>query len=227
MQTVLVISANRFFRESLLRLFRSDKELRVVGALEFSPMLDRQVMEFGPEIVALNPEPDDAAFSLARAIHEVAPEARILMIGMKDDRNVFLKAVLAGAVGYLLKDASPRRILAATHRVGRNLPVCPPHLVWDMFRVLAGPRGLHCAAPEASFELTPREQQLAALVARGLGNKEIAERLNLSLGTVKSHIHSILQKTQSKNRAEIMQVVAPRLSAADELHAQAFSLMAS
>jgi DNA-binding NarL/FixJ family response regulator len=61
--------------------------------------------------------------------------------------------------------------------------------------------------PPSIADLTPREHQLTSLLAQGLANKEIAGRLNLSLQTVKNHVHSILQKTQSKNRAMFAQLV--------------------
>ncbi|HEV2386525.1 MAG TPA: response regulator transcription factor [Candidatus Acidoferrales bacterium] len=207
MPTIHVISANRFLRESLLRLFRSDKGLHVLGAAEFSVAVGEQVSRANPEIVVLSPEPDDAFFCATRAIHGAAPQAKILMIGMKDDSEVFFRAMRAGAVGYLLKDASPTQILAAAHRLARNSVVCPQHLLWELFHILADRRGLDQSHIEGPCDLTPREQQLAALLVQGLANKEIAERLNLSLGTVKSHVHSILQKTQSKNRAVLAQVV--------------------
>lgn len=203
MQTILVVAANRFFRESLLRLFRTDKTLRVLGAAESSASVGRQVLRLQPEIIVLSPESGEATFSVTCALHDVGWESKILLIGMRDDREAFLQAVRAGAVGYLLRDASPRQILSALHRLRRNSVVCPPHLLWELFRRLGSGSGLASPCAQLDGLLTPREHQLAALVAQGLANKEIAERLNLSLGTVKSHVHSILQKTQSKNRAEL------------------------
>lgn len=205
MQTVLVIATNRFFREALLRLLRSDNGLRVLGAVELLPQIGERVCQLHPEIVVLNPEPEDTAFCAARAIREAAPQTRILMIGMKDNPRMFLDAVRAGAVGYLLRDASPKRILAAAHRLGRNSVVCPEHLIWSLFRVFADGPSSDPGFPEGRSELTPREHQLSELLVQGLGNKEIAGRLNLSLQTVKNHVHSILRKTQSKNRAMLAQ----------------------
>jgi DNA-binding NarL/FixJ family response regulator len=212
METVFVITANRFFRESLIRLLRSDKGFRVMGAADCSPLLGVQGTRVIPEIVVIRPEWDDMAFSGTRAIYEAAPPTKILMIGMEDDREMFLKAVQAGAAGYLLRDASAKQILAAVHRLERNAVVCPQHLEWALFHLIAsGPR-LHTTRPQSSCELTPREHQLTSLVAQGLANKEIAGRLNLSLQTVKNHVHSILQKTQSKNRAMLAQLAESRPS---------------
>jgi len=212
METIFVITANRFFRESLIRLFRSDKEFRVMGAADRSPLLCVQGPRVNPEIVVLRPEWDDMAFCAARAIHEAAPQTKILMIGMEDDREMFLKAVQSGAQGYLLRDASAKQILAGVHRLKRNAVVCPQHLERALFSLIADGPGLNTTRPQFTSELTPREHQLTSLVAQGLANKEIAGRLNLSLQTVKNHVHSILQKTQSKNRAKLMELVESRPS---------------
>jgi DNA-binding NarL/FixJ family response regulator len=207
MGTIFVITANRFFRESLIRLFRSDKGFRVAGAPDCSPLMGTQTTRVSPDVVVLRPEWDDQAFASTRAIHEAVPQTKILMIGMEDDEEMFLKAVQAGAEGYLLRDASAKQMLAAAHRLERNSVVCPQHLERALFNLIAnGPR-LKAAGTSSACELTPREHQLKSLVAQGLANKEIAGRLNLSLQTVKNHVHSILQKTQSKNRAMLAQFV--------------------
>jgi len=212
MESIFFVTANRFFRESLIHLFRSDKGFRVTGAADCSPLLCGQGARIRPEIVVLRPEWDDRGFSATRAVHEAVPQTKILMIGMDDDQEMFLNAVQAGAEGYLLRDASARQILAAVHRLEQNAVVCPKHLERALFnRIADGPR-LNATRPQSTWELTPREHQLTSLVAQGLANKEIAGRLNLSLQTVKNHVHSILHKTQSKNRAMLAQIVESRPS---------------
>jgi len=212
METISVIAANRFFRESLVRLFRREKGFRTVSAADISALIGEERGRATPEIVVLRPEWDDMAFNAARAIHESAPRTRILMIGMEDDREMFFRAVRAGAEGYLLKDASAKQIVAAAHRLAQHAVVCPPHLERALFSLVADGPNLNSTRPVGTHELTPREHQLTALVARGLANKEIAGRLNLSVQTVKNHVHSILQKTQSKNRAMLAQRVDSRVS---------------
>lgn len=203
MQTLLVVAANRFFRESLIRLFRADKDIRVLGGMEFSPLTAEQAAQANPDVVALCPEWGDRCFYATRSIHEAAPRVKILMIGMKDDKGMFLKAVHAGATGYLLKDASARQVLAATHLLAQDAVVRPQHLERALFELVAGGASFDSFAPMPSSKLTPREEQLSYLVTQGLSNKEIAARLNLSLQTVKNHVHSILRKTQSKNRSAL------------------------
>jgi DNA-binding NarL/FixJ family response regulator len=207
METIFVITANRFFRESLIRLFRSEKGSRVMGAADSSTLLGTQGPRINPEIVVLRPEWDDRFFHATRAIHQAAPRTKILMIGMEDDQEMFLRAVQAGAEGYLLRDASAKQILAAVHRLERDAVVCPQHLERALFNLIADGSRLNPTRTQSIYELTPREHQLTALVAQGLANKEIAGRLNLSLQTVKNHVHSILQKTQLKSRAMVAQLV--------------------
>lgn len=207
METIFVITANRFFRESLIRLFRSEKGFRVMGAADSSPLLGTQGSRINPEILVLRPEWDDRFFQATRAIHQAAPRTKILMIGMEDDQEMFLRAVQAGAEGYLLRDASAKQILAAVHRLERDAVACPQHLEWALFNLIADGSRLSPTRTQSIYELTPREHQLTALVAQGLANKEIAGRLNLSLQTVKNHVHSILQKTQLKSRAMLAQLV--------------------
>jgi DNA-binding NarL/FixJ family response regulator len=207
METIFVITANRFFRESLIRLFRSDKRFRVTGAPDCSPLLRTEGTRVNPEIVVLRPEWDDQGFQSTRAIHESAPRTKILMIGMEDDQEMFLKAVRAGAEGYLLRDASAKQMVAAAHRLIQNGVVCPPHLERALFDLIANGSSLQATRPLSRTELTRREHELTSLLVQGLANKEIAGRLNLSLQTVKNHVHSILQKTQAKNRAMLAQLV--------------------
>ena len=207
MEAIFVITANRFFRESLIRLFRGDKGFRVMGAADSSPLLDMQGPRINPGIVVLRPEWDDRSFRDTREIHEAAPRTKILMIGMEDDQEMFLRAVQAGAEGYLLRDASAKQILAAVHKLQKNSVVCPQHLERALFNLVAEGSRMNTLARTTSYGLTPREHQLTTLVAQGLANKEIAGRLNLSLQTVKNHVHSILQKTQLKNRAMLTRLV--------------------
>src|SRR3974390_808415 len=131
------MTANRFFRESLIRLFRGDKGFRVMGAADSSPLLDMQGSRINPGIVVLRPEWDDRSFRDTREIHEAAPRTKILMIGMEDAQEMFLRAVQAGAEGYLLRDASAKQILAAVHKLQKNSVVCPQHLERALFNLVA------------------------------------------------------------------------------------------
>ena len=206
METVFIIAANRFFRESLAALLSAERDLSVVAASDFSSLALQEIAQAKPSVVVLSPDWSDTEFRATRAIREIHPQGKILMITMEEQADVFIRAVRAGAVGYLLKDASKEEIVSAVRRLGRGLVLCPRQLEHALFGFVANP-----VLPR-NPELTSREEHLASLVAQGLTNKEIAAQLNLSEQTVKNHIHSILRKTGSKSRGTIIQFVQRRPS---------------
>jgi two-component system response regulator DevR len=209
MQTVFIVAANRFFRESLVCLLGAAEGLPVLGAGEFSTAALQQIAQRHPDIVVLSPDWRDTEFQATRAIRDAEPRAKVLMITMEDDKEVFFKAVRAGAVGYLLKNASAEEIVAAVRRLVKDSVLCPRHLERVLFDYVA------TGAP-AHTELTQRERQLISLIGQGLTNKEIAARLHLSEQTVKNHVHRILRKTGSVNRTGLTQLARTERSSGSQ-----------
>ena len=199
-QKVFIVAANRFFRESLSSLFRKEQGISVLGAEEFSAHTLQEIAQRDPDLVVLTPDWHDMEFQAAKAIRAAKPRVKVLMISMVDDQNVFLRAVRAGAVGYLLKQASAEEIVATVRHLADNPVACPRHLERVLFDYIA-------AGSPSRAGLTLRERQLVSLIAEGLTNKEIAARLHLSEQTVKNHVHRILRKTGSSNRTSLSQLV--------------------
>jgi two-component system response regulator DevR len=199
-QTVFIVAANRFFRESLSWLFAKEEDLSVLGAEDFSSRTLQEIARLDPDLVVITPDWHDVEFHSTRAIHGAVPRAKILMISMMDDPDVFLRAVRAGALGYLLKDASAEEIVATVRHLAANSVVCPSHLEHALFDYIA-------EGPHSRTGLTLRERQMLALIVEGLTNKEIAARLHLSEQTVKNHVHRILRKTGTSNRTSLSQMV--------------------
>jgi DNA-binding NarL/FixJ family response regulator len=129
------------------------------------------------------------------------------MIGMDADREIFLRAVRDGIVGFVLKDASAMEVAAAVRSVANDEAVCPPTLCLALFERVADQ-----SAQPATFVLkhnlglTRREQQLVQMIGRGLTNKEIASQLNLSEQTVKNHIHRMLRKLGATDRLGAVEI---------------------
>jgi DNA-binding NarL/FixJ family response regulator len=127
---------------------------------------------------------------------------------MELNEEQFLAAARSGVTGYLLKDASASDVIAAVRAVFRGEAVCPPQLCSSLFRFVA-----HIVEEMPAKRLAPRpdltirQQQLMALVAKGLTNKEIASRLNLSEFTVRNHIHRILKQVDAESRSEAVQTI--------------------
>lgn len=206
MYSTYVIAPNRFFIDSLTELIGKDSDLQLLNAGEFVPGAVEQISACDPDVVVIIPAWHDTHFAVTRAIHEAVPRAKILMIGMEDDLEIFLRAVRAGAVGYLLKEAPSEQIVTAISQLARQPFLCPGHLLRSLFDFAAQFPNLNPAtAGSDGHDLTQRESQLISLVTQGLTNKEIACRLNLSEHTVKNHVHSILRKTGARTRVGLTQ----------------------
>lgn len=206
MISTYVIAPNQFFIDSLTELIGREKGLRLLGSSGFVPGAVESVSACDPDVVVLIPAWHDTQFAVTRSIHKVWPRAKILMIGMEDDLEIFLKAVRAGAVGYLLKDVPSEQIVSAISQLAREPFLCPGHLLPSLFDFAAQfPELGPTTAGSNGRDLTQRESQLISLVTQGLTNKEIAGRLNLSEHTVKNHVHSILRKTGARTRVGLTQ----------------------
>lgn len=208
MHTVFVVASNVFVRESLIRLLSRDKGMRLAGGSDWSLTVGEEISHNHPEIVLVCPEPLDTSFPLIAEMHKQVPEARILLIGMRDDMATFVRAVRSGVAGYLLDSVPGKAIVAAVRQVGGNSVVYPPHLEWAYFHALAAnPSAVPSCKAEGASTITHREWEVAQLICGGLTNKEIASRLNLSVQTVKAHVHGLLQKTECANREDLVRTV--------------------
>jgi two-component system response regulator DevR len=192
---VFLLAENRLMRDALTKVLNKKNEIQVLAASAFSPQVLQQITERAPDVLLL----DSAAFEFSgvqiiRAARKELPDLRVIMIGMEPSKESFLRAVRAGVVGYVLKDAPASEIAAAVCSVACNHAVCPPWLCLALFECLARqPAPIPTFYSKEKSGLSRREQQLLERVACGLTNKEIANELNLSEQTVKNHIHRILQ----------------------------------
>jgi DNA-binding NarL/FixJ family response regulator len=136
---------------------------------------------------------------------------KVLLFGMNEDPDVFLKAVFLGICGFLLKDASAAEIVAAVRAAARGEATCPPSLCMSLIQHLSKKRQekLETSDPQSSDRktLTPRQLQLLRLVADGKTNKEIAATLNLSQFTVKNHMRRVMRQVEAASRHDAVSLV--------------------
>ena len=132
-------------------------------------------------------------------------ELKVVLIDMDCDPEMFLGCVRAGAVGYLVKEASATDIISSIKSVASGKAACSPELCMVLFQTVSQQwTSQPSARIKAEFGLTRRQQQLVPLIADGLTNKEIASRLNVSEYTVKSHIHQMLRRVGANGRLEVI-----------------------
>jgi len=204
---VFILAENRLLREALTRILGKKNDIVVVGASAFSPDVVEQISSVAPDVLLS----DSAAVALSdlRPISEVRaaiPGLKVVMIGMDADREIFLRAVRDGIVGFVLKDASAMEVAAAVRSVANNEAICPPGLCLALFESVASRTGSTSFVIRHNLGLTRREQQLVQMISHGLTNKEIASQLNLSEQTVKNHIHRMLRKLGATDRLGAVEI---------------------
>lgn len=201
---VLLVNQIRLLCNVLAAVLEDESDMEVVGcatsvgqALDLAPKSD---------VILVNTRmPGGAALKLIRDIADAELPAKVLALGLAESKEQILQYVEAGAAGYVLKDDSVDDLLErirAAH-AGRA-PVSPKIAAALISRVAEYAQLLdqvETGVGEAD-DLTPRERETLDLIAQGLTNQQIAERLIIEVGTVKNHVHSILQKLDASNRHE-------------------------
>lgn len=187
------------------------EDIRIVGEARDGREALARIPGARPDVVLMDlnmPELD--GFQVAERLREKAPSCRVLVLTMHDDREYVLAMARAGVKGYLLKDCSPAELIEAIHLVhagGTYLsPAVSRMLASEYLRekTETGPRASDGASGRP--RLSRREREVLGLVAEGLGNRESAERLGLSVRTVESHRQRLMKKLEARNAAELVKV---------------------
>lgn len=144
------------------------------------------------------------SLQLVESIKARDPEARIVVMDLAPVQPALVEYVRAGVCGFVLKDATFLEFLHTIRDVARGTKVLPPMLTSSLLSQIAEHATLRGKGdPFKSVRMTNREREVVELIAEGLGNKQIAERLHLAVDTVKSHVHNILEKLALHTRLEI------------------------
>jgi DNA-binding NarL/FixJ family response regulator len=206
---VFLLAGNRLFRESLARILRSKNDICVVGSAPCTSEAVEQIKGSECDVLLVDPMNGDRSdLPFVQNLARTVPRLKLVLIDMMDDESTFLRAVRAGAVGYVLQNASALDIVEAVRSVHQSEAVCPPRLCLSLFQYVVSSRNsLPNLRPKAHMGLTRREQQLVPLIAQGYTNKEIASHLHLSEQTVKNHIHRILQRIGASDRLAVVEMV--------------------
>jgi len=200
---VLICDDHAVVRAGLRLILEKEKDFRVLGEAENTGQALEQATRAQPDLVLMDISmPGIRGLDAIRSIRAAAPQAKVLILTVHDDEAYFFQALEAGAAGYVLKGASVSELLAALRLVihgGLPIPrTLAPRLLNDyLHRVEDG------GAPGYQ-ELSAREREILRLIAQGRTNKEIAERLSLSVRTVERHRSSIMNKIGLQTRAELV-----------------------
>lgn len=149
--------------------------------------------------------PDGGALRLTSAISDLAPSTKVLALGLSEEKKRVLRYVEAGAAGYILKDDSLDELIDTVRAVQEGKVFVSPEIAAAMIERLSDLAQMFSDVENSvtdASDLTPREMEVLELIGEGLTNQQIAERLVIEIGTVKNHVHSILDKLNVSNRGE-------------------------
>jgi NarL family two-component system response regulator LiaR len=196
---ILVVDDHAVVREGLRALIETEPGMALVGEGADGGEAVQMARSLQPDVILLDlVMPRMGGIEAISEIKGENPDARILVItSFAEDEKVF-SAIKAGALGYLLKDASPRELLRAIRDVHRGEPTMHPTIAHKLMRELQRASDL----PLTEEPLTEREVEVLKLVARGMPNQEIAETLIISERTVRTHVSNILDKLHLANRTQ-------------------------
>jgi len=199
--TLVLADDHPIILDGLEQLFRLEEGLEVVARCRDGSETLQAVRELAPDVLVLDvrmPGPDGIDVLRALEGEGLPTQVVLLTAGIEDDK--LLEAIRAGARGVVLKDMAPQLLVEAVRTVIRGGQWLEKGLGGRaLTKLLQRERGLQ----EASRVLTPREVEIVRMVARGLRNRAIAEKLYITEGTVKVHLHNIYEKLGVDGRVEL------------------------
>ena len=204
---LMIVDDHPVWRDGLRADLESSGAAQIVAEASDGGEAIERAREAMPEVVLMDLNmPTVTGVEATRQIVAESPSVRVLILSASGEEADVLEAVKAGASGYLLKSATSAELADAIARVRSGEPVFTPSLaglVLNEFRKVA-------SRDPAEPVLTPRENEVLRLVAKGYTYREIAEQLFVSVKTVQNHVQNILTKLQLKKRYELMRYAIQR-----------------
>jgi two-component system, NarL family, response regulator LiaR len=196
---VLVVDDQTVVREGLVAILSYNPEIEVVGQAEDGLQALVMVKEKKPDVILLDlVMPREDGLAAIPKIKDAMPEARILVVTSFAENDRVFQAIKAGALGYVLKDATRDQLFQAIRDVAQGQAFLHPSIAMKVIQEINHPKEiLYTANP-----LTPRELETLRLIARGLSNQEIASTLFVHERTVAKYVSSILDKLHLANRTQ-------------------------
>lgn len=196
---ILITDDHAVVREGLRTLIGTEPGMKVIGEAADGVEAVQLACDLNPDVILMDMAmPRMGGLEAIQKIKELCPEARLLVLtSFSDDETVF-PAIKAGAIGYLLKNTSPDRLLSAIRDVHQGKPSMSSDIANKLMSDLQRKSNL----PPTKEPLTDRELDVLNLVAQGLTNQEIADQLVISEGTVRTHVSNILSKLHLANRTQ-------------------------
>lgn len=215
---VLIVDDQRLMREGIASLLKIQDGIEVIGTAANGQEALEQAMSQQPDVILMDVRmPVLDGVTATDQIHRRLPDCKILMLTTFNDEAYILEALQVGASGYLLKDLPARDLAQAVQAVHRGIYQIDPAVMSQVTAMIAqaqrkeshnrsaAPEHARSASVSGSLkhpDLTEREIEVLRLIAKGATNREIAEELVISEGTVKTHISNILSRLNLRDRTQ-------------------------
>lgn len=207
---VLVVDDQRLMRDGLASLLGIQDEIDVVGDAANGEEAIAQALALTPDVILMDVRmPVMDGVTATAQIRQKQPACQVIMLTTFDDEEYIVKALTAGASGYLLKNIPVADLAQAIHLVQRGIYQLEPSIVNKLMGALVAPGRIAPSSSQAeprpnlaATDLSEREQEVLRLIARGATNREIANHLIISEGTVKNHVSNILSRLGLRDRTQ-------------------------
>ena len=200
---ILLVDDQVLFRRGLRALLDDEGDMKVVGEESDGLEALQCVRATEPDVVLMDIHmPICNGVEATRLIKDERPETKVVMLTVSDEDDDLFEAIKSGAEGYLLKDLRPEELFDLIRGVLRGETPISPAVAGKLLSEFRHRPRPDLSQPAAGWDLTAREIQVLQLVTEGMSNAEIAARLYIVEGTVKNHLHSILEKLHLENRLQ-------------------------
>ncbi len=204
MMRILIVDDQSLVRQGLKAILSLESDLEIVGTAENGEEAIAQVASLQPDIVLMDVRmPVMNGSTATRMICEQFPDTKVLVLSTYDDDYDVAEAIRSGAKGYLLKDMPSEELVNAIRSIYRGYSQLASGILERLVQEKSVPSKPQESVNQTLKLLTPRELEVARLVAVGATNQEIAKELFISESTVKTHINNIFHRLDIKNRAQL------------------------
>ena len=209
---VLLVIEVRLIANIFAEVLEDEADFMIVGRSEDAESALKLIQQQKADVALVSVSlPEDGALKLTRAIVDITPNTKVLALGLADDTDDVLKYIEAGASGYILKDSSLLDLIEIIRSTQKGEAQVSAKMAAAMVERLSSLAKMF-SIPGTNFtddvHLTPREREVLECIGQGFTNQEIASTLLVELGTVKNHVHSILEKLNVSNRDEAASYLA-------------------
>ena len=199
---IVIADDQALVRAGFRMILETDPELAILAEVSTGVQALDVTRRLRPDVVLMDirmPEMD--GLEATRRIARLSPAPRVLILTTFDLDEYVFDALQAGASGFVLKDVAPESLIAAVHTVAAGEALLAPSVTRRLIEAYTRDHR-PTSPPHGIDELTPRELEILTLVARGMSNAEIAERLVVSTATIKTHVGRVLEKLELRDRIQ-------------------------